>query len=97
MSFFHGLVGWGFIYYLLVNLNDLLTGYIKGFTFLGDGLVGDIYRLGADLLSVAILVGMLFLIIRRFLTPSSELSIRETTTLDEKARAGMPRDSIIVG
>jgi Fe-S oxidoreductase len=97
VSFFHGLVGWGFIYYLLVNLNDVLVGYIDGFIFLGKGIVGDLFRLGADVLSVAILVGMIFLIVRRFLTPSPELTIRPSTTLDDKARKGIPRDSAIVG
>jgi Fe-S oxidoreductase len=97
VSFFHGLVGWGFIYYLLVNLNDVLAGYIDGFVFLGTGLLGDMFRLGADVLSVAIIVGMSFLIVRRFLTPSPELSIRASTTLDDKARQGIPRDSAIVG
>ena len=97
VSLFHGLVGWGFIYYLLVNLNDVLAGYIEGFVFLGEGIAGDLYRLGADLLSVAILVGMIFLIARRFIAPAPELSIRSSTTLDEKARSGIPRDSAIVG
>ncbi len=97
VSFFHGLVGWGFIYYLLVNLNDVLAGYIDGFVFLGKGILGNIYRLGADLLTVAILVGMLYLLARRFLSPSPELSTRTSTTLDEKAREGIPRDSVIVG
>lgn len=97
VSFFHGLVGWGFIYYLLVNLNDVLAGYIDGFVFLGAGLLGDLYRLGADLLTLAILLGMLYLIARRFFVPSHELSIRESTTLDPKARQGIPRDSAIVG
>lgn len=97
VSLFHGLVGWGFIYYLLVNLNDLLAGYIDGFVFFGEGLLGDLYRLGADLLSVAILIGMLFLIARRFLAPSPELSIRPSTLLDGKARQGIRRDSAIVG
>lgn len=96
ISFFHGLVGWGFIYYLLVNLNDVLAGFIDNFVFLGGGLVGRYYRLGADLLSVAILIGILFFIARRFLIPSPELSIRETTMLDGQARAGIRRDSAIV-
>ena len=45
-SLFHGFVAWGFIYYLLVNLGDMLEGFIANFTFLGDGLDWrDLYRL----------------------------------------------------
>ncbi|MDO9348857.1 MAG: hypothetical protein Q7T47_06190, partial [Anaerolineales bacterium] len=49
-SLFHAFVGWGFGFYLLVNLVDVLRGYIPGFEI--PGLIGNIYRLLADLLSV---------------------------------------------
>jgi Fe-S oxidoreductase len=96
-SFFHGLVGWGFFYYLLVNLGDVLQALLPGFTFLGSGRVGDLYRLGGDLLSVGVLIGMLELIVRRFVAQPQELSVRDTTQLNPKARAGIRRDSAIVG
>ncbi len=55
------------------------------------------YRLGGDLLSVGVLVGMLALIVRRFVVQPDELSVRDTTQLNPKARAGIRRDSAIVG
>jgi Fe-S oxidoreductase len=96
-SFFHGLVGWGFIFYLLVNLGDVLAGFLEGFTFLGEGVVGGLYRLGADVLSVGVLIGMAALIIRRFLFRPQELSVRPATELHPKARFGIRKDSAIVG
>src|SRR3990172_5934922 len=44
-SLFRGLIGWGFIYYILVNLGDTLEGFIPNFHFLGAGTIGDLYRL----------------------------------------------------
>ena len=96
-SIFHALVAWGFTYYLIVNLGDLLEGYIPNFTFLGEGLIGNLYRLGADVLSLAALVGMTFLLVRRFLVQSPEFSIHENVLVHPKARTGIRRDSLLVG
>jgi Fe-S oxidoreductase len=97
VSILHGFVSWGFIYYLLVNLGDVLRGFIPDFMFLGEGWLGDVYRLGADVLSVAVLAGMLGLLGRRFLLGSDSLTVREATTLHPKAKKGIRRDSLIVG
>ncbi len=96
-SIFHALIAWGFLYYLLVNLGDVLEGYISGFTFLGKGVLGNLYRLGADILSVGVLTGMLFMLTRRFIFRTVTLSTREDVLLDPKARSGIRRDSAIVG
>ena len=95
-SLFHGFVAWGFIYYLLVNLGDLLEGYLPGFHFLGTGLIEDIYSLGADILSVFVLTGMVALIIRRFLIQPANMTARDDVLLYPKARRGIRRDSAIV-
>ena len=47
-SLFHGFVAWGFIFYLLVNLGDILEGFIANYTFLGEGLLGNLYRFTGD-------------------------------------------------
>ncbi len=96
-SILHALVGWAFIYYLLVNFGDVLEGFIPDFIFLGTGTIGNLYRLGVDVLTVAALVGMTGLLIRRFALRAPEFAIRETTPLHPKARAGIRRDSAIVG
>lgn len=96
-SLFHAFVVWGFTFYLLVNLGDVLEGLIPYFEFLGSNIIGSLYRLGGDLLSVAALFGMLALIIRRQLLKPDELTIRDFTLLHPKALAGIQRDFLIVG
>jgi Fe-S oxidoreductase len=94
-SLFHGFVAWAFIYYLLVNLFDVLAGFFPGFHI--PGTIGDLYRLGADILSVAALAGMVALILRRFVFKSASLTAREDVLLHPKARTGIRRDSAVVG
>ena len=96
-SLFHALIAWGFIYYLLVNLGDVLQGFLPDFQFLGRGVIGGLYRLLGDLLSVGVLVGMSAMIIRRFILKSEALSARQDVLLHPRARAGIARDSAIVG
>ncbi len=95
VSLFHGLVGWGFIYYLLVNLVDTLSGFIPGFHI--PGAIGNLYRLLADLLSVGVLLGMVALILRRFVIKDPNLTARQDVLVQPVARAGIRRDSAIVG
>lgn len=97
VSLMHGLVAWGFMYYLLVNVGDLLRGYIEGFSLFGNGVLGGLYRLGGDVITVGVLVGMALLLLRRYLLRPANLSVRATTTLHPKAQSGIRRDSAIVG
>ena len=96
-SLFHALVGWGFLYFVLVNIGDLLQAYFYGFQFLGSGLIGNLYRFGSDIASIAVLVGIIALIVRRFIFKSKVLSARPDVLLHPKARFGIMRDSAIVG
>ena len=96
-SLFHALIGWGFLYFVAVNLGDLFQAYIPGFQFLGTGMVGNLYRLGADVFSIAVLVGITAMIIRRFVLRSKVLTARSEILLHPKARFGILRDSAIVG
>ena len=94
-SIFHYFIAWGFIYYVIVNAVDILEGYLPGFHLPGP--VGNIYRLLADLLSVAVLVGMTYFLIRRFIAKSPVLTFRDHIKLHPKVRQGIPSDSLIVG
>jgi len=96
-SVLHAMVVWAFMFYLFVNIGDSLEGLIPNFVFLGNGILGNGYRLIADLLSVSALVGMSALLLRRFVVRAPELRIRETTLVHPKARSGIRRDSLIVG
>ncbi len=96
-SIFHALIAWGFAYYLLVNLEDVLSAYQPEFKLFGNVLLGNLFRLGADLFSIATIVGVLYMITRRFLFKPRVLGHREQTLLHPKARIGIARDSAIVG
>jgi Fe-S oxidoreductase len=96
-SVIHGLVAWGFMFYVLVNVGDVLEAYIPGFVFMGQGRVGDLYRLGADVFSVSVLVGMTSLLIRRYALRPASLILADRTLVHPKARKGIGRDSAIVG
>jgi Fe-S oxidoreductase len=96
-SLFHALVVWGFSFYLIVNIGDVIEGLFTGSVFLGTGTLGNIYRLLADVLSVGALVGMTMLMIRRFIRKDPALTIRKDVLLNPKAKLGKNRDSLIVG
>ena len=93
-SLFHAFVGWGFGFYVLVNLVEVIHGYLPGFAI--PGVLGDIYRLLADVLSVALLVSVVYFVLRRFVFRTAALTTRQTTLLSPKARFGIQRDSAIV-
>ncbi len=95
-SLFHYGVAWGFIFYGLVNLMDVLEGFIVDFQFLGDSLLGNLYRLAADLFSVAVLVGVVYFVLRRFMANDPALKARGNVKIYPKALKGIPRDSLIV-
>lgn len=95
-SLLHGLIGWGFIAFLLINLADLIYGYTGWRLLENTGLFGQLYRLLADIANVAILVGIVGMAVRRFVLRPQNLSTRETTLLHPQARFGILRDSAIV-
>lgn len=96
VSVLHGLIGWGFFTYLLINIADVIYAYTNFKLLENTGLFGDVYRLLADFTGVGILIGMASLAFRRYILRPAHLSTRETTLLNPNARAGILRDSAIV-
>ncbi len=95
VSLLHAFVFYGFVFYLSVNLVDMLEGF---FPFKARGGFWNGYNLVADLLTALILLGIVGLMIRRFSAPGRKtFSWNEKTPLHEKVRQGIPRDSAIVG
>ena len=96
-SVFHAMIAWGFTFYVLVNLGDVLQGFFP-ITFLGEGILGDLYRLLADLFTASVLVGMLYFLLRRFVFASPALCYHANVRLVEAVQQGATRrDSLIVG
>ncbi|WP_119071783.1 heterodisulfide reductase-related iron-sulfur binding cluster [Aggregatilinea lenta] len=95
-SIMHAFIVWGFLFYALVNVGDVLEGYFD-IQFLGDGLIGGLYRFVADVLSVLVLVGMVYFLLRRFWIKSPALTFHDNVKLHEHVQSGIRRDSMIVG
>jgi Fe-S oxidoreductase len=103
-SLFHYGVVLGFTYYFLVNALDALIGFSAAFeqwlTNL-DGLgatVFNLYRLIGDVLSIAVLVGVVYFILRRTVLPNrKELKYNQNILLHPKVeQGGQFEDSMIV-
>ncbi|MFT3892868.1 MAG: hypothetical protein QM730_14645 [Anaerolineales bacterium] len=91
-SILHGLIGWGFLSFLLINLADLIYAY-TGFKLLEHlGVFGDAYRLLADVAGVAILFGIIAMAFRRFvLRPPNSFHTRIDSPAPEGACRYPPR------
>ncbi|HET9375415.1 MAG TPA: (Fe-S)-binding protein [Chthoniobacterales bacterium] len=100
VGFFHSFIFYGFSFYLLVNLADVVEGYFPGhwFTWLGSSLVGCWFRAGADILGFLVLIGVIYFLWRRFIRTDSQLErFNEPVLLHPTVRAGgVRRDSFIV-
>ena len=95
-SVFHAMIAWGFVFYFLVNVGDVIEGYFD-IHFLGTGFISVIYRFLADLFSMSVLLGILYFLWRRFVLADPALDYRENVKLVDKVRAGGIRnDSLIV-
>lgn len=95
-SLMHGFVVWGFLFFVLVNTGDVIEGYFD-VVFLGTGAPGKLYRLIADILSVAILIGMTYFLLRRFVAKAPSLGFHANILLREGVESGVRRDSLVVG
>jgi Fe-S oxidoreductase len=96
-SLFHYGVAFGFIFYGLVNIVDVLEGVVPGFHFFEGNIIGDLFRLGADLFAAAVLIGVIYFLLRRFAAQDPVLSIRDNVMLMPRVRAGaISADSLIV-
>ncbi|GIW34480.1 (Fe-S)-binding protein [Meiothermus sp.] len=95
VSLLHAFVFYGFVFYLTVNLVDVLEGF---FPFKARGGFWNGYNLIADLLTALILAGIVGLLIRRYSGAGRKtFQWNEKTPLHEKVRQGIPTDSAIVG
>lgn len=77
-----------------MNLVDFLEGF---FGLHAQGGFWNPYNLVADLLTALILVGILGLMVRRYLVAPQDFTWNPRVRLHERVRQGIPRDSAIVG
>ncbi|MCP4422381.1 MAG: (Fe-S)-binding protein, partial [Chloroflexi bacterium] len=105
LTMFHSMIFFGFSYYFLVNVTDVLEGFIPGFELIYGGIavVGkssfliNLFNLLADIFSVLVLVGMIAFLVRRFGTDDKRLEFNDGVLLYPKVKKGsVHRDSLIV-
>ena len=97
VGFIHALVAWGFTFYLIVNVFDVLYGFIPGFHFFPNYIIGKTYRIFVDIFTVLVLLGVIYFLVRRFITKDYRLEINSPVMLSDEAKIGMKRDSLLVG
>ncbi len=99
-SLLHWGVVLGFTYYFLINAFDLLIGFLPDFErqLLRFSSAYDAYRFLGDMLSVVVLVGIGYFILRRLVLPNRKaLQFNDNVLLHPKVEAGgVTRDSMIV-
>ena len=97
VGFIHALVAWGFTLYLIVNIVDVLYGFIPGFKFFPNHFIGYLYKIFVDIFSVLVLVGVLYFLFRRFIQQDQKLVTKKPVMISEVAIKGMRFDSALVG
>jgi Fe-S oxidoreductase len=97
VSIFQAVIFYGFVFYILVNFVDAIDGYIP-FSISSGTAPGAVYNLFADVLSFLVLVGVIALVIRRFLLPSRrDFRFNPNTLLHKDVRRGyISVDSLLV-
>lgn len=93
ISVLHALVFYGFVYYFLVNVVDVLEGF---FSFHARAGFWNPFNLLADLLTAGVLVGIIGLVIRRLIVRPADFIFAPNVPVQEQVRAGIFRDSAIV-
>ena len=93
VSLLHALVFYGFVFYFLVNLVDLLEGF---FVIDARGGAWNPFNLAGDLLTTAVLIGIVGLVLRRWFVKPRDFAFPSNVPLLPEVRRGIARDSLIV-
>ena len=98
VSVFHAMIFFGFSFYLLVNVNDILEAYVDGWSTVGQGGLAGAFNLFSDIFSVFVLIGMIFFLIRRFIGKPKVFEFNSNVLLRPGVQSGgIKIDSLIVG
>src|SRR5262245_5744232 len=93
LSFLHALIFYGFVFYFLVNLVDVLEGF---FGVHARGGAWNIFNLAADLLTTGVLTGIVGMVIRRWWAQPKDFEFPANVPVEPEVRAGILRDSSVV-
>lgn len=93
VSFLHALIFYGFVGYFAVNLIDFLEGF---FGLQARGGLWNLFNLLADFLTAGVLVGIVGMMLRRFIFRPKDFAFAPNTPVLADVRGGIVRDSQIV-
>ena len=93
VSFLHALIFYGFVFYFLVNLVDVLEGF---FGLHARGGAWNLFNLIADVLTASVLTGIIGMLIRRWFVRPKDFSFPDNVPVQPEVRAGIFRDSTLV-
>ncbi len=93
VSFLHALIFFGFVFYFLVNVVDVLEGF---FGLHARGGAWNLFNVLADFLTASVLVGIVGMIIRRRFVRPRDFGFADNVPVMPEVRSGISRDSSIV-
>jgi hypothetical protein len=93
VSFLHALIFYGFVFYFLVNLTDVIEGF---FGIHASGGAWNPFNLLADLLTASVLIGIAGMVIRRLIVRPKDFDFPANVPVQAEVRAGIFRDSSVV-
>lgn len=80
-GFFHAVIFWGFLVFLLITLNHTAEGFVRGFSLFGHGVINDIILFGANIFAFLIILAVIYFLVRRYVFKPSTLEIPSVESL----------------
>jgi Fe-S oxidoreductase len=93
VSFLHALIFYGFVFYFLVNLVDVLEGFLG---VRASGGAWSLFNLAADLLTAGVLTGIIGMVLRRWFVRPKDFDFPANVPVQPEVQAGVFRDSSVV-
>ena len=93
VSLLHAFVFYGFVFYFLVNLVDVLEGF---FAIHARGGAWNLFNLAADIFTASVLIGITGLILRRLFVQPKDFEFPANVPVQPEVRSGIFRDSTLV-
>ena len=93
VSFLHALIFYGFVFYFLVNLVDVIEGFLG---IHARGGAWSFFNLVADLLTAGVLTGIIGMVLRRWFVQPKDFDFPANVPVQPQVRAGIFRDSTVV-
>jgi Fe-S oxidoreductase len=93
VSFLHALIFYGFVFYFLVNLVDVLEGF---FGVHARGGAWNFFNLASDLLTTGVLTGIIGMLLRRWFVRPKDFEFGANVPVQPEVRGRILRDSAVV-